>query len=61
MTHINFVILNSHVTVVYLRFIIGTYVYNVEKLKIAVFLIIYKEVAFSKQEKGVAVFTYKLN
>ena len=50
MTHINFVILNSHVTVVYLRFIIGTYVYNVEKLKIAVFLIIYKEVAFSKQE-----------
>ena len=61
MTHINFVILNSHVTVTYLRFIKGTYVYNVEKLKIAAFLIIYKEVAFFKQEKGVAVFTYKLN
>ena len=44
MTHINFAILNSHVTVISLTFIKNTYFYPVKKkkLKIAVFHIIYE-------------------
>ena len=49
MTHINFAILNNHVTVMSLTFIKNTYFYTVKKkkLKIAVFHIIYTRWLFS--------------
>ena len=57
MTHIDFAFLNSHVTVIYLRFIKNTYFY-VEKennlksksLYISVLFILIYDLAISKQE-----------